>query len=139
VRVDERLMHAEAFERGIALMRAVLGDAAADAALARHETALADGTAERVDYAVEVAWGFMLQRPELRLRDRALVLLAGDVVQLRREALRDHVRLALYAGLTRAEIDEVLFQLSQYCGFPTTREASAIVRELFAEIDAEGA
>jgi 4-carboxymuconolactone decarboxylase len=128
----------DAFERGIALMRAVLGDAQADAALARHAAAVADGTAERADYAVATAWGFMLQRPELSLRDRALVLLASDVVQLRREALRDHVRLALYAGLTRAQIDEVLFQLSQYCGFPTTREAGGIVRELFAEIDAEG-
>ncbi len=129
-------MNGDAFERGIALMRAALGDAAADAALARHEAALAEGTSDRVDFSVAAAWGFMLGRPQLALRDRALILVVNDIVQLRREALRDHVRLALYAGLTRAEIDEVLFQLSPYCGFPTTREASAIVRELYAEIDA---
>ncbi len=130
-------MNDERFAQGIALMRAALGDAAADAALARHEAALADGTGERVDFAVETAWGFMLHRPQLSLRDRALILLVNDIVQVRRDALRDHVRLALYAGLTRAEIDETLFQLTQYCGFPTVREAGAIVRELYAEIDTE--
>lgn len=129
-------MNEEHFAAGIALMRAALGDAAADAALARHAAALADGTADRVDFAVESAWGFMLHRPQLNLRDRALILLVNDIVQLRRDALRDHVRLALYAGLTRAEIDETLFQLAPYCGFPTTREAGTIVRELYAEIDA---
>ncbi len=117
-------------------MRAALGDAHADAALARHEAAVADGTTERVDYAVEVAWGFMMHRPQLSLRDRALIMLVNDIVSVRREALRDHVRLALYAGITREEIDETLFQLAQYCGFPTTREAGVIVRELFAELDA---
>ncbi len=130
-------MNDEHFAAGIALMRAALGDAHADAALARHDAAVAAGTAERVDYSVEAAWGFMLQRPQLSLRDRALILLVNDIVQLRREALGDHLRLALYAGLTREEIDETLFQLSQYCGFPTTREAGGIVREVFARIDAE--
>lgn len=129
-------MSEEHFAQGIALMRAALGDAAADAALARHAAALTDGTAERVDFAVETAWGFMLHRPQLSLRDRALILLVNDIVQLRREALRDHVRLGLHAGLTRAEIDETLFQLAHYCGYPTTREAGAIVRELYAELDA---
>jgi 4-carboxymuconolactone decarboxylase len=128
-------VNGEYFTQGIALMRDVLGDAPADAALARHEAALAAGTADRVDYSVAAAWGFMMHRPQLSLRDRALVLLVNDVVQMRRDALRDHVRLALHAGLTRDEIDEVLFQLSQYCGFPTTREAGAVVRELYTELD----
>lgn len=128
-------MNAEYFTQGIALMRAVFGDAHADAALARHDAAVAAGTADRVDYSVAAAWGFMMHRPQLNLRDRALVLVVNDIVQMRRDALRDHVRLGLYAGLTRAEIDEVIFQLSQYCGFPTARDAGGIVRELYAELD----
>ena len=130
------LMTTELFEQGIALMRAALGDAAADAALARHAAAVADGTAARSDYSVAMAWGFMLHREQLSLRDRALVLLVNDIVQSRAAALRDHTRLAVYAGLTRDEIEEVLFQLSQYCGFPTTREAGSIIRGVFAGIDA---
>jgi alkylhydroperoxidase/carboxymuconolactone decarboxylase family protein YurZ len=50
--------------------------------------------------------------------------------------MRDHVLLALHAGVTREEINEVVFQLSQYCGFPRTREAGVIIRELFADLDA---
>jgi alkylhydroperoxidase/carboxymuconolactone decarboxylase family protein YurZ len=128
-------MNDEYFSQGIALMRAALGDAAADAALARHEAAVANGTADRADYSMSVAWGFMMHRPQLSLRDRALIMFVNDVVQLRPSALRDHVRLALYAGMTRDQIEETLFQLSQYCGFPTTREAGNIVRDLFAELD----
>jgi 4-carboxymuconolactone decarboxylase len=131
-------MTTEFFEQGIALMRAALGEAAADAALARHAAAVADGTAERSDYSVAMAWGFMLHREQLSLRDRALVLMVNDIVQSRAAALRDHTRLALYAGLTRDEIEEVLFQLSQYCGFPTTREAGSVIRGVFAGIDADG-
>jgi alkylhydroperoxidase/carboxymuconolactone decarboxylase family protein YurZ len=124
------------FERGVTLMGKVLGEDTAEATRARHDAAVAAGNAERNDYSTQVAWGFMLHRPQLALRDRALVMLTSDIVQGTPLALRDHVRLALYAGVTRDEINEVVFQLSQYCGFPRTREAGVIIRDLFADLDA---
>jgi 4-carboxymuconolactone decarboxylase len=129
----------EYFEKGVTLMRAVLGDAAADAVLARHEAAVADGTSEQADFAVRTTWGMLCHRPQATLRDRALVMLACDIQLVRPLAMRDHARLALYAGVTREEINELLFHLTQYCGFPTTREAGDVIRALWRELDEEGA
>ena len=130
------MLNDDLFERGVKLMGKVLGEETADATRARHDAAVAAGNADRNDYPTQVAWGFMLGRPQLALRDRALVMLTSDIVQGTPLAMRDHVRLALHAGITREEINEVVFQLSQYCGFPRTREAGVIIRELFADLDA---
>jgi alkylhydroperoxidase/carboxymuconolactone decarboxylase family protein YurZ len=130
------MLDEDMFQRGAELMGRVLGADTAQGARERHEAAKATGNAERNDYSTQVAWGFMLHRPQLALRDRAIVMLTSDVVQGTPLAMRDHVRLALYAGVTREEINEILFQLSQYCGFPRTREAGVIIRELFADLDA---
>lgn len=127
----------EDFERGIALMREALGDAAADAALGRHRAAVENGgDPERTDFSVRVAWGMMLHRPGLALRDRALAILVCDIVLSRPLAMADHLKLALHSGVTRDEVEELLFQLSQYCGFPTVREAGVVIRDVFAEVDA---
>jgi len=130
------MLNEDLFERGVELMGTVLGAETAEATRARHDAAVTTGNAERNDYPTQVAWGFMLRRPQLALRDRALVMLTSDIVQGTPLAMRDHVRLALHAGVTREEIDEVVFQLSQYCGFPRTREAGVIIREVFADLDA---
>jgi 4-carboxymuconolactone decarboxylase len=125
------------FVQGVALMRAVLGDAAADAVLARHEGAVRDGTSEQADFAVRTTWGMLCHRPQATLRDRALMMLACDIQLVRPLAMRDHSRLALYAGVTREEINELLFHLTQYCGFLTTREAGEVIRALWRELDQE--
>jgi len=126
----------EMFERGLKLFGEVMGESQAEATRQRHAAAVAAGDAEKNDYTTQIAWGFMLQRPQLALRDRAIVMLASDIVQGTPLAMRDHVRLALHAGVTREEINEIVFQLSQYCGFPRTREAGVVIRELFADLDA---
>jgi len=126
----------EMFERGVALIAEILGDDTAAATRKRHDAAVAAGTAEQNDYSTQVVFGFMLQRPQLALRDRALVMLTSDIVQGTPLAMREHVRVALRAGITREEINEVVFQLTQYCGFPRAREARAIIGRLFAELDA---
>ncbi len=124
------------YERGIAMLRAALGERAAEPAVARHERGIAEGDPDRAHVPTEIAWGMRLARPQLALRDRALVLVASDVAQGAPLALRDHTRLALYAGVTRDEIDEVVFQLTPYVGFPRAREAGVTIRQLYAELDA---
>ena len=117
-------------------MGSVLGVDVAEATRQRREHAVAAGDPDRTVYPTEVAWGFMLQRPQLSLRERALVILASDIAQGVPLAMRDHVRLALHAGISRDEINEVVFQLSQYVGFPRAREAGVVIREMFADLDA---
>lgn len=130
------MLNDDMFERGVTLLGKIMGEDAAKATRKRHDAAVADGTAARNDYSTQVVFGFMLGRPELPLRDRAIIMLTSDIVQGTPLAMRAHVQVALHAGITRDEIHEIVFQLTQYCGFPRAREADAVIREVFAEIDA---
>jgi 4-carboxymuconolactone decarboxylase len=129
------MLNDELFERGIATMEKLMGPEAAAATRKRHDAAVAAGTAEQNDYSTQLVFGFMLNRPQLALRDRILVILASDITQGTPNALRDHVQIALNIGITREEINEVVFQLTQYCGFPRAREARVAIGEIFAELD----
>ena len=52
-------------------------------------------------------------------------------------ALRSHVQVGLYAGITRDEIREIVFMMTQYCGHPRAREADITISALFQELDAK--
>jgi 4-carboxymuconolactone decarboxylase len=124
------------FERGVTLLGKILGKDAEARTRKRHDAAVANGTAEQNDYSTSVVFGFMLSRPQLPLRDRALIMLVSDIVQNTPIAMRAHLGVALAAGFTREEINEVCFQLTQYVGFPKAREAEAAIAKMFADIDA---
>ena len=47
-----------------------------------------------------------------------------------------HTRMGLANGLTRAEIEEVLYSAVPYCGLPAANVAKAAMKRAFAEIDA---
>ena len=124
------------FENGVAMMGAVMGEDWIKAARKRHDEAVATGDAERNDFSTQVLFGFMFNRPQLSLRDRALIMITTDIVQGTPLALVSHLQVALYAGLTRDEIEETVFQLTQYCGFGRAREGSVVIAKFFADLEA---
>jgi 4-carboxymuconolactone decarboxylase len=124
------------FERGIAMMGAVMGEDWIKAARKRHDAAVAAGDAERNDFSTQVLFGFMFNRPQLSLRDRSIIMLTTDIVQGTPLALVSHLAVAVHAGLTRDEIEEIVFQLTQYCGFGRAREGSVVIQKFFADLDA---
>ena len=123
------------YERGIAFMGKILGEDWIKTNRKRHAEAVATGDAERTDFSTKILFGYMFQRPQLSLRDRALVMVTSDIVQNTPSALRSHLQIALYAGVTREEIREVIFMMTQYCGFPKAREADIVISAYFAELD----
>jgi 4-carboxymuconolactone decarboxylase len=122
-------MTAEQHARGMAVRRAVLGDAHVDAAQARTD----EFTADFQDFITRYAWGEIWARPGLDRRVRScitLALLAG----LRAEnEVAMHVRAALRNGLTPDEIKEVLLQVAVYAGVPAANSAFAIAQEVIKE------
>jgi len=124
------------FERGIAMMGAVMGEDWIKAARKRHDAAVAAGDAERSDFSTQVLFGFMFNRPQLSLRDRSIIMITTDIVQGTPLALVSHLQVAVHAGLTRDEIEEIVFQLTQYCGFGRAREGSVVIQKFFADLDA---
>ena len=122
-------MDDEALEAAYAKRRAVLGDEYVDAV-----TAETDPTAvEFQDYLTATAWGVWARDGALSTRDRSLMVLAITAALGRMEEFRLHATAAPRAGVTDAEIDELLFQLVAYAGAPAGVSARRAIRALREE------
>lgn len=119
-------MKEDTYERGMAVRRAVLGDAHVDRAEAGR-TAL---TSDFQDYITRCAWGDVWTRPGLDRRTRSCITVAMLVALNRTEELRLHLRAALTNGVTVDELKEVLLQTAIYCGVPAANTAFRIAGEV---------
>jgi 4-carboxymuconolactone decarboxylase len=114
------------YEEGMAVRRAVLGDAHVDAAQARAD----EFTADFQEFITRYAWGEVWARPGLDRRTRSCVTLALLAGLHCEKELPMHVRAALRNGLTPDEIKEVLLQVAVYAGVPAANSAFAVAQEI---------
>ena len=121
----------ERYKKGMAVRRAVLGDAHVDQSLANRNSF----NEEFQDLISRYAWGEIWTRPGLSRQVRSLIVLSTTVALNRTEEFRLHLRAALNNGVTREEIKEVLLQAAIYCGVPAANTAFHIAQEIFAEMD----
>ena len=83
-----------------------------------------------LDESLECVFGRVWTRPGLDLRSRSLVTL-GIMIALRAEGeLRLHFPIALRNGLTREELEEVVYHAAAYAGFPAASTAGRIGQEV---------
>ena len=122
-------MSDDAFARGLAVRKAILGDE--HVARAQANTTALDDDFQR--FITEVAWGSVWSRPGLDRRTRSIVTLTALVASGREHELEMHVRAALVNGLTPDEIGEVLLQCAVYCGVPAANGAFAIAQRVVDE------
>ena len=118
---------------GMAVRRAVLGDAHVDRAVA----ATTDLTADFQHMITEYAWGTIWTRPGLDRRSRSMITLTALVARGHHEELAMHLRAARRNGLTNSEIKELLMQAAIYCGVPDANTAFRIASTVLADYDAE--
>ncbi|MEU8419661.1 4-carboxymuconolactone decarboxylase [Micromonospora sp. NPDC048835] len=119
----------EQHTRGMAVRRAVLGDAHVDRAVTDTDAF----TADFQDLITRYAWGEIWTRPGLDHRTRSCITLTALVAQGHLAELAMHVRAALRNGLTPAEISEVLLQCAIYCGVPAANAAFAVAAGVLRE------
>jgi len=110
---------------GMAVRRAVLGDAHVDRAVASQT----DFTRDFQDLITRVAWGTIWTRPGLDRLTRRLLVLAMTASMGRWEEFRLHVRTGLAAELDAPDLEEVLLQVAVYAGVPAANTAFHIARE----------
>jgi len=122
---------AEVRNAGMAVRRAVLGDAHVDRATAR----TTDFTQDFQDLITQYAWGSIWTRPGLDRRSRSLITLTALVARGHHEELAMHLRAARTNGLTNDEIKELLLQTAIYCGVPDANAAFRIANDVLAELD----
>ena len=116
----------EAYERGLATRRQVMGEDF----VARALNGMTDFTRPIQEHITARAWGDVWQRPGLDLKTRSLVTVAMLTALGKQNELKGHLRGALNNGATPAELQEVLLQAAVYCGVPTAVEAFRTAAEV---------
>ena len=116
----------EAFARGLATRREVMGDAFVDAAFAGANAF----TAPLQEHITRAAWGDVWQRPGLDRKTRSLITVAMLTALGKQNELKGHVRGALNNGATMEEIQEVLLHATVYCGVPAAVEGFRSANEV---------
>ncbi len=82
------------------------------------------------EQSLECVFGQVWPRPGLDWRSRSLVTL-GILIALRAESeLRVHFPIALRNGLTREELEEVVYHAAAYAGYPAASAATRIGQEV---------
>ena len=122
-------MDRKRYEEGLAVRRAVMGDAYVDQALANAD----ELTRPLQDLVTEYCWGEIWTRPGLPRKTRSLINVAMLTALNRPHEVRLHLRGALNNGCTREEITEVLLQAAIYCGVPAAIDSFRIARKVLAE------
>lgn len=119
------------YDNGMAMRRAVLGDAHVD----RAQASISDFNAEFQHLITRYAWGEIWTRPGLPRQTRSLMTICMLVALNREEELKLHLRAAANNGVSRDQIKEALLQAAIYCGVPAANAAFAIAQKVFAEMD----
>jgi 4-carboxymuconolactone decarboxylase len=120
--------------RGLARLAEVDGEAGQ-----RVMESLAGIAPALADAIVAFGFGEIYARPGLDLRAREIATVAAlCALGTARPQLEVHLHGALNVGVTRAEVIEVLLQMSMYAGFPAAVNGVDAARKVFAERDARG-
>ena len=123
------------YKAGVAVRRAVLGDAHVDRATAQATSFDADFQA----FITESAWGSVWARPGLTHRERSLVTLALLAALGHDGEVALHVRATRNTGATPDDIKEALLHVAVYAGVPAANHAIRIVKATLAAMAAEDA
>jgi 4-carboxymuconolactone decarboxylase len=127
-------MPEDRYKTGIAIRRAVLGDAHVDRAEA-NKTAF-DADFQR--FITETAWGDVWARPGLERKVRHLLTIAMLAALGKENELALHLRATRNTGITPEEVKEVFLQVAIYAGVPAANTAFAIAKKVFEELDETG-
>ena len=119
----------EAYEKGMALRRKVMGDRH----VAKRGASADRFTKQQNELVTEIAWGTIWSRPSLPLKVRSLVTLGMLAALNRPDEIRGHVLGALNNGATMDEIIEVFVHSAGYCGFPASNGGVRLCVEVFRE------
>ena len=86
-----------------------------------------------IDLSEKVLFGDVWERKELSKRDRSLITCAVLVATYRPEQLKGHLARALFHGLTKEELSELITHVAFYAGWPAAMTAANVARDVFAE------
>lgn len=119
------------FESGMAVRRAVLGDAHVDRAEANKTPFDADF--QRL--ITEFAWGTVWNGDEIDRQSRHMITIAILAALGKEHELAMHIRATRNTGLTQEQLKAIFHHVAIYAGVPAANRAFAIAKELFSEAE----
>ena len=117
-------------EKGLQTRREVLGQEYVDRAVGQADAFSMPLQALVTDYCWDQIWN----RPGLDRKSRSMINLAMLSALNRGHEFKLHVKGAIHNGLTKEEIQEILLQVSVYCGVPAGVEGFRLAKEVFKEM-----
>jgi 4-carboxymuconolactone decarboxylase len=128
-------MSDDAFERGLAIRKEVLGDEH----VARAQAATSSIDADFQRFITEVAWGGVWARPGLDRRTRHLITLAMLAALDKHDELAMHIAATVRTGVSVDELREVFLQVAIYAGVPAANAAFAAAKRVLGDAAASPA
>jgi 4-carboxymuconolactone decarboxylase len=123
-------------EKGLALFGEVYGDEAASGLAAYMETD--SFGVECAKWSTDYNFGTVWVREGLERKMRSCVVLGMMIALRQSDEINYHTRMGIANGLTREEIEEVLYTTVPYCGLPASNTARAAMKAAFELLDVEG-
>ena len=124
----------ERYQQGMAVRRAVLGDAHVD----RTVQNLTPLNEEFQQFITRYAWGDIWSRPGLDRHTRSMITIAMLIALNREVELKMHLNAAFNNGVTREELKELIMHSALYCGLPAANATSHLAQQVFDQRDADG-
>jgi 4-carboxymuconolactone decarboxylase len=113
-------------ERGLALRKALFGEAGVEARM----TAAGEFGAPLQNIINAYVYGDVWMREGLSPEIRSLVMLGITAASNRTEEFRVHMKGAIANGCTEAQIQGVLLLVAMYCGVPAAIQTHTIAAEM---------
>jgi 4-carboxymuconolactone decarboxylase len=119
-------------ENGLAFIGSMMGEKYGETMRA---TAEADAFASDIprmalSFAFSEAWG----REGIDLKSKSMVVIAALIALRQPKELKNHIKIGVQNGLTNADLESILVQLTPYVGFPCIASAITEVIEALREI-----
>lgn len=119
----------KSYEKGLAIRRAVLGDAHVDQA----EKVTTELDADFQCFITKTAWGSIWARDHLTRRERSMLTIAMLASLGHLEELALHLKATANTGTSMADVREVLMQVAVYAGIPSANAAFRVAKKHYAD------
>ena len=119
----------DSYAKGLDVFKEMVPGLIPDGATGLRDGGFAD---ELGDMSVDHVFGALWTRPGLDRRSRSLVTLGALIALRAGDELKYHVPIALRNGLTVEEIEEVIYHMAGYVGYPAAATARNVAREVLA-------
>jgi 4-carboxymuconolactone decarboxylase len=114
---------------GLDVLKGMLPGVITDSVTTMRDGGIAD---ELGELSLDHVFGALWTRPGLDRRARSLVTLGALIALRASDELKVHFQIAQNNGLTLEEIEEVIYHMTGYAGYPAAVNARKIAREVLA-------